>query len=183
MWKRDLRTLLLLLLTMLLWAVAYNMLTSCSRTVSKAVETHDTVFVEKVLTDTNTVYTSSADTLYILRTDTVRVSEMRRDSVVVRDSVFVREKGDSVYVYRERWRERLVLAHDTVVRAKTDTVVRMKTDTVTVYRFVERKDSANHSSQSEKETVKERRQISWLKVLGLVSLVLAGLAVWRKFKK
>ena len=48
------------------------------------------------------------------------------DTVVVRDSVFIREiqKGDTIYLthveYRDRWRTRLV--HDTILR--TDSIVR-----------------------------------------------------------
>ena len=179
---KDLKAIILLLIAMLIIAVVVSM-AGCTRTVSKAVETHDTVFVEKVLTDTNIVYTSSTDTLYILRKDTLRVSDVRRDSVVVRDSVFVREKGDSVYVYKERWRERLVLSHDTIERAKTDTVVRMKTDTVTVYRFVERNDSAYHSIDANKKVVKERRTFAWLKLLAGALLIFAGISIWVKSRK
>ena len=49
------------------------------------------------------------------------------DTVVVRDSVFIREiqKGDTIYLthveYRDRWRTRLV--HDTILR--TDSIVRI----------------------------------------------------------
>ena len=51
----------------------------------------------------------------------------RVDTVVVRDSVFVREvmKGDTVYLtrveWRDRWRTRIV--HDTIVR--TDSIVQV----------------------------------------------------------
>ena len=51
----------------------------------------------------------------------------RVDTVVVRDSVFVREvmKGDTVYLtrveWRDRWRTRMV--HDTIVR--TDSIVQV----------------------------------------------------------
>ena len=183
MWKKDLKTLLLLLLCMLLWAVVYNMLTSCTRTVQKLVETHDTVYVEKQSTDTLTTHETATDTVYVARTDTVVRTDIRRDSVVVRDSVFVREKGDTLYIYKERWRERLVMGHDTVFRVKTDTVLKTKTDTLTIYRFVERKDSANVSSSDKEKQVKERRTFGWLKVLGLLVAVLAGIAVWLKLKK
>ena len=49
------------------------------------------------------------------------------DTVVVRDSVFIREiqKGDTIYLthveWRDRWRTRLV--HDTILR--TDSIVRI----------------------------------------------------------
>ena len=167
---------------MLNLALAYCV-SSCTRTVDKFVETHDTVYVDTSTTDTNTVYTSTTDTLYILSKDTVRISDVRRDSIVVKDSVYVREKGDSVYVYREKWRTNVELRHDTVFRAKTDTVYRAKTDTVTVYRFVERNDSAYHSSQSYKKTVKERRTLGWLKAAGVAVLLFAGIAVWLRLRK
>lgn len=57
-----------------------------------------------------------------LRTDTLRVTNYERDSVIVHDSVTVREKGDTLYV--DRWhnvfRERLV--YDTVYVSRTDSV-------------------------------------------------------------
>lgn len=183
MWKKDLKTLVLLLLTMLIWAVVYNMLTSCTRTVSKAVETHDTVWVEHHTADTTNVQEKATDTVYVVRTDTLTRTDIRHDSIVVRDSVYVREKGDSVYVYKEKWRTKVDVRHDTVYRSKTDTVVRTKTDTVTIYRFVERKDSTGHISQSSREKVKERVTISWLKVLGALSLCLAVFGIWYKLNK
>lgn len=44
------------------------------------------------------------------------------DSVVIHDSVIIREAGDTVYQLRWRtcWRDRLV--HDTVIERRTDTV-------------------------------------------------------------
>lgn len=57
------------------------------------------------------------------RTDTLRVVQAVRDSVMVHDSVIVMERGDTVFV--ERWRERVHASktHDTVYRAMRDTVV------------------------------------------------------------
>lgn len=59
--------------------------------------------------------------------DTVRIFNVRTDSVTVRDSVFTQIKGDTVlireYHLRDRWRER---AADTV-RLRADTVVLTKT--------------------------------------------------------
>lgn len=178
---KDLRTIVFLLLFMLLLAVVISM-AGCTRTVEKSVVLHDTVYSERVLTDTTDVYRSSADTLYILKKDTVRVVDVRRDSVAVRDSVYVREKGDSVYVYREKWRTKVELRHDTVVKARTDTVVKVRTDTVTVYRFAGRNDSAYHSIDANKKVVKERRTFPWLKILGAAALLLLGLFAWKKWK-
>lgn len=54
------------------------------------------------------------DTTYVAKTDT--------RTEYVRDSIFVREKGDTVYRYVERWRYRDRYVHDTIVRSRTDTV-------------------------------------------------------------
>lgn len=197
MWKKDLRTLLLLLLTMLLWAVVYNMLTSCTKTTQKLVTTHDTVYVAHSSVDsTNThhgaadsLVKSKTDTIYQVKTDTIIKNIVKRDSVVVRDSVYVRDKGDSVFVYKERWRERLVFAHDTLYKSRTDTLWRVssdtvyqsKTDTVTIYRFVERNDSSYLSKSDKEKVVKEKRNW-WPKILGIF-ILLTVIGVWLKFRK
>ena len=61
------------------------------------------------------------DTTYITRTDSVKFYD--------RDSIFVKEKGDTVYKYVEKWRWR--------DRVKIDTVLRVKVDSVTVERVKE----------------------------------------------
>lgn len=57
-----------------------------------------------------------------VRSDTLYVNRLHRDSVFVKDSVFVREKGDTVEVFRtlfvDRWRDRT----DTVRAVRSDTV-------------------------------------------------------------
>ena len=57
-----------------------------------------------------------------VRSDTLYVNRLHRDSVFVKDSVFVREKGDTVEVFRtlfvDRWRDRT----DTVRAVSTDTI-------------------------------------------------------------
>lgn len=56
------------------------------------------------------------------RTDTVRELMLRVDSVVVRDSVVVAQRGDTVYVNRWRDRYRVKMQTDTVYRSVTDSV-------------------------------------------------------------
>lgn len=65
----------------------------------------------------------------VVRHDTTRV--VVRDSVRFydRDSIFVKEKGDTVYKYVEKWRWR--------DRVRTDTFYRVKVDSVTVERIKE----------------------------------------------
>lgn len=67
-----------------------------------------------------TIYVPEVHTEYITRTDTF----VKVDSVSVKDSIYVTEKGDTVRIerwhvqYRDRWREKIV--RDTII--KTDSI-------------------------------------------------------------
>lgn len=61
------------------------------------------------------------DTTYIVKRDSVTFYD--------RDSIFIREKGDTVYQYVERWRWR--------DRVRVDTITRIKVDSLTVERIKE----------------------------------------------
>lgn len=75
--------------------ICLAMFTSCSPRVIENIQyKHDTTFVEKV----------------------------RVDSLVQRDSVFVREKGDTIYIYKEKVRDRWRLVRDTIRVVKVDSV-------------------------------------------------------------
>lgn len=54
--------------------------------------------------------------------DTTYVQSVKVDSIFRKDSVFVREKGDTVYIYKERIRDRYVFRHDTLRLVKVDSV-------------------------------------------------------------
>ena len=54
--------------------------------------------------------------------DTTYIQQVRVDSVYRRDSVFVREKGDTVIIDKERIRDRYVFRHDTLRLVKVDSV-------------------------------------------------------------
>lgn len=54
--------------------------------------------------------------------DTTYVQQVKVDSVYRRDSVFIREKGDTVFIYKERIRDRYVFRHDTLRLVKVDSV-------------------------------------------------------------
>lgn len=71
---------------------------------------------------TKTVYVPAQSVSY--RADTVRLVTQRTDSVYRLDSVFVLQKGDTVVInrYRERWRNRREVVHDTTVAVRTDTI-------------------------------------------------------------
>ena len=57
-----------------------------------------------------------------VRVDSVRVVEVLRDSVFVKDSVFVREKADTVYVTRWRTEYRETLKIDTLQVLRVDSI-------------------------------------------------------------
>ena len=58
--------------------------------------------------------------------DTTYIERQKVDSLYRRDSVFVREKGDTVYIYKEKIRDRYRYIHDTVRLVKIDTVQAVK---------------------------------------------------------
>lgn len=57
-----------------------------------------------------------------VRTDTLYLKVIQRDSIHIHDSVTIREKGDTVMIehWRTQWRDRL--QRDTVYRSRTDSV-------------------------------------------------------------
>lgn len=59
-------------------------------------------------------------TIYVR--DTTYISKVQVDSVFRRDSVFVKEKNDTIYIYKEKVRDRYRLLRDTVYRHKIDSV-------------------------------------------------------------
>lgn len=71
---------------------------------------------------TKTVYVPAESASY--RADTVRLVTQRTDSVYRLDSVFVLQRGDTVVInrYRERWRDRREVVHDTTVAVRADTI-------------------------------------------------------------
>lgn len=183
---------------MLIIAVAISM-AGCTRTVEKSVVSHDTVYVAHNISDSTAIdhsahendFVSKRDTIIRIVCDTVVRADIRHDTLMVRDSVYVREKGDSVYIYKERIRDRILAAHDTLWRTRTDTVrdiirdtvIQTRTDTLRVIHFVERGDSAYHAVDSDKMTVMERRTFGWLKLLAGVLLIFAGISVWLRLRK
>lgn len=54
--------------------------------------------------------------------DTLYLYKEKKDSIYVRDSIFVREKGDTIYKHVERWRYRDRIIRDTVYMSKVDSV-------------------------------------------------------------
>ena len=54
--------------------------------------------------------------------DTTYISKVQVDSVFKRDSIFVKEKNDTIYVYKEKVRDRYRLLRDTVYQNSVDSV-------------------------------------------------------------
>lgn len=62
----------------------------------------------------------------VVQRDTTYISQLKRDSVYFRDSIYIREqvKGDTIYIkeYRDRWRDRIREVHDTIINLQVDSV-------------------------------------------------------------
>ena len=54
--------------------------------------------------------------------DTIWRERTRVDSLYLRDSVYIRERGDTIYIYKEHTRDRYILRTDTLVRVRVDSV-------------------------------------------------------------
>lgn len=84
-----------ILLAVVLTVMAILMLSSCSPRIIESVRyQHDTTYVERV----------------------------RVDSIYKRDSVLIHQKGDTVFVYKEKIRERWRLLRDTIRVVKVDSI-------------------------------------------------------------
>ena len=55
--------------------------------------------------------------------DTTYVSKIQVDSVFKRDSIFIKEKGDTVFIYKEKIREKYKLLYDTTYVSVHDTTL------------------------------------------------------------
>lgn len=54
--------------------------------------------------------------------DTTYIERVKIDSIYCRDSIYIREKGDTVFKYVERYRDRFRYLHDTTYIHKIDTL-------------------------------------------------------------
>ena len=152
---RPTKTALILIIAYMLALTIVYALVGCTRTVKQAVQT-----------------------VYLARTDTIYKVDVRHDSIYRRDSVYIRERGDTVTIYREHWNTKVDIRHDTIHHVKTDTILRLRHDTITLYRYAERKDTSAVVSQADKTTVKERTPF-WLTLLKwLVPIGVLGCVIW-----
>ena len=54
--------------------------------------------------------------------DTTYIDKVQIDSIYKRDSLYIKEKGDTVYIYKERIKEKYKFVHDTVRLVRVDSV-------------------------------------------------------------
>lgn len=153
---------------------AYFCITGCTKTVKSVTGVRDTVYVEHSSTDTLNVRERASDTLYVTKVDTLYRTLI--NNVLQRDSVYIREKGDTVLVYKEHWNTEHL--HDTLYKVKTDTVYKVKTDTIVVYKASERDDSAYIAKEKSKEVVKQKKDWRSRLIIGLLGFAVIGTIVW-----
>lgn len=107
-------------------------------------------------------------TVPITHTDTLYVTKYQRDSIHVRDSIYIKDRGDTVWI--ERWHTKYV------ERLRTDTLIEHRADTVAVPVEVE---------------VEVPRQLTWWQqtrihageMLFVLLAAAAAFAVWRLKRK
>ncbi len=181
---RNMKTILAFVAMMFFLSLVYTILTGCSRTVKSVSEVHDTTYIATHSTDTLVQTETRTDTVYESRTDTIHDYHVYHDSVIAKDSVYVREKGDSVYVYKEKWNTRYVEKKDTIYRSKVDTLWRVHSDTVYIDRTSAVVNTTNHVIDTNKETVKQKRNwLSWGRwLVPLLFLCGIGWIVWKYVK-
>lgn len=100
----------------------------------------------------------------VYQRDTTYITNTRVDSTFKRDSVFVKEKGDTIYIYKEKIRERYRIVRDTLYRSKIDSV------------YIDR----------EKEVKVEKELTAWqrfrLRGFWILAAIIGGYIVW-KFRR
>ena len=151
---KNMKLILALIAWMFVLSVVYSILTGCTKTV-KSVEYHY---------DTLTVYHEKKDTVVINthKTDTIHEMSHHTDSVYVRDSVFVVQRSDTVYYYKERWNNNVQLRHDTLYKHHTDTLY--------IYKTIVQRDTVYHAIDDGNVVVKEKAKWNWLSWVGLMCI-------------
>lgn len=116
------------------------------------------------------------DSIFIEKIDTLIKVQEHRDSVILRDSVFVNvwQSADTIYKVREVWkyRDRISVKHDTIKDVQIDV------------RYKERIDTAYIEKVQVKTEYKDKPLKWWqmaLKVVGIILIVICLNLLLRKF--
>ena len=118
------------------------------------------------------------DSVFIEKIDTIIKVKEHRDSIILRDSVFVNvwQSADTIFKVREVWkyRDRVSVKHDTIKDVQVDVRYKERVDTTYIDKV-----------QVKTEYVK--RGFSWwqkaLLWLGAVGAVMGGLLAWITLRK
>lgn len=57
-----------------------------------------------------------------VKTDSIYINKVEVDSIYMQDSVYIKEKGDTIYMYKYKYLNRYKLLTDTMYVSKTDTI-------------------------------------------------------------
>lgn len=57
-----------------------------------------------------------------VKTDSIYINKLQVDSIYMQDSVYIKEKGDTIYMYKYKYLNRYKLLTDTMYVCKTDTI-------------------------------------------------------------
>jgi hypothetical protein len=57
-----------------------------------------------------------------VKTDSIYINKVEVDSIYMQDSVYIKEKGDTIYMYKYKYLNRYKLLTDTMYICKTDTI-------------------------------------------------------------
>lgn len=57
-----------------------------------------------------------------VKTDSIYINKLQVDSIYMQDSVYIKEKGDTIYMYKYKYLNRYKLLTDTMYVSKTDTI-------------------------------------------------------------
>lgn len=118
------------------------------------------------------------DSVYIERIDTLIKVQEHRDSIILRDSVFVNvwQSADTIYKVREvyKYRDRISVKHDTIKDVQIDVQYKERVDTAYIDKV-----------QVKTEYVKRGFSL-WQKALlwlGAVGAVMGGVLTWITLRK
>lgn len=101
------------------------------------------------------------------KTDSIYISLFERDSIYIQDSIYVRDRGDTVYVEKVKYRYK--------ERVRTDTIYTERTDSIRIPYPVERK-----LGKWEETYLEVGRTTLWAVII--IVFIVVGSRVYKLFK-